>query len=89
MPRLLRQVLQSHRRPKSSGMEMVLLTNLKCDALTGRINRSYLIFPFPPFLPPFAFSLTFHPPFFIYSFSTAYLFIASLHIIKSKNFKKK
>jgi hypothetical protein len=39
MPSLLRQVLQSHRQPKSSGMEMVLLTDLKCDALTGRINR--------------------------------------------------
>jgi hypothetical protein len=25
--------------PKSSGMEMVLLTDLKCDALTGIINR--------------------------------------------------
>jgi hypothetical protein len=38
MPHLLRQVLQSHQRPKSSGMETVLLKDLKCDALTGRIN---------------------------------------------------
>jgi hypothetical protein len=29
---------QSHRQPKSLGMETVLLTNLKCDALIGRIN---------------------------------------------------
>jgi hypothetical protein len=39
MPHLLCQVPQSHRRPKSSDMETVLLTDLKCDALTGRINR--------------------------------------------------
>jgi hypothetical protein len=39
MSRLLQQVLQSHRQLKCSGMEMVLLTDLKCDALTGRINR--------------------------------------------------
>jgi hypothetical protein len=39
MPHLLRQVLQSCRWPKSSGMEMVLLTDLKCDALAGRINQ--------------------------------------------------
>jgi hypothetical protein len=32
-------VLQSHWQPKSSGMETVLLTDLKCDTLTGRINR--------------------------------------------------
>jgi hypothetical protein len=28
----------THRRPKSSGMEIVLLIDLKCDAFTGRIN---------------------------------------------------
>jgi hypothetical protein len=42
MPHLLWQVLQSlqsHRWPKSSGMETVLLTDLKCDALARRINR--------------------------------------------------
>jgi hypothetical protein len=39
MSRLLQKVLQSHRQLKYSGMEMVLLTDLKCDALTGRINR--------------------------------------------------
>jgi hypothetical protein len=38
MPRLLQQVLQLLQRSKSSGMETVLLTNLKCDTLTGRIN---------------------------------------------------
>jgi hypothetical protein len=27
------------RQLKSSGMEMVLLTDLKCDALAGRINQ--------------------------------------------------
>jgi hypothetical protein len=35
----LRHVLQSLRQPKSSGMEMVLLRDLKCDALAERINR--------------------------------------------------
>jgi hypothetical protein len=39
MPHLLQQVLQSHRWPKSSGIEMVLLTDLKCDALARRINQ--------------------------------------------------
>jgi hypothetical protein len=29
----------AHRQPKSSGMETVLLTDLKCDALAGRTNR--------------------------------------------------
>jgi hypothetical protein len=35
----LEQVLQSHQQPKSSGMETVLLTDLKCDTLARRINR--------------------------------------------------
>jgi hypothetical protein len=39
MPHQLRQVLQLHWQPKSLGMETVLLTDLKCDALAGRINR--------------------------------------------------
>jgi hypothetical protein len=38
MPRLLQQVLQSRWRPKSLGMEIDLLTDLKCDTLIGRIN---------------------------------------------------
>jgi hypothetical protein len=35
VPHQLLQVLQLHWQPKSFGMEMVLLTDLKCDALMG------------------------------------------------------
>jgi hypothetical protein len=80
MPRLLRQVLQSHQQPKSLGMEVVLLTDLKCDDLAGRINRLLSHILFSVLLPPFAYLIfisPFHPPFFIYSFFTACLFISS------------
>jgi hypothetical protein len=39
MPRRLRQNLQSHQRIDLQGMDMDLLTDLKCDALTGRLNQ--------------------------------------------------
>jgi hypothetical protein len=68
MPRLLRQILQSLRRPKSSGIETVLLIDLKCDALTGRINWQLPHVFFSALLPPFVFSLPFHPPFLLTPF---------------------
>jgi hypothetical protein len=39
VPHQLRQVLELHRQPKSLGLEMVMFTDLKYDALAGRINR--------------------------------------------------
>jgi hypothetical protein len=75
MSRLLRQVLQMHRQPKSLGMKTVLLIDLKCDALIERINQYLSHISFSSLLPPIAFLSPFHPPFLFTPFPQHVYFI--------------
>jgi hypothetical protein len=67
-------------------MKTVLLIDLKCDALTGRINRYLSHISFFALLPPVVFLSPFIHHFYLLLFHG--MFISSLHNIKSKNSKK-
>jgi hypothetical protein len=68
-------------------METVLLTDLKCDTLTGRINWWLSHILFFALLPPFAFLSPFIHHFYLLLFRN--MFISSLHNLKSKISKNK